>query len=106
MAWEMAQQLPAAGAEVGLVAMLDTSIPARATGRDAGPRAGDAAHRGRPGGVGGGLVARVETTAPPAAARAGAGEAVRQVRLKALPESRVDEILALTAVRAPTCARW
>ncbi|MFL5541011.1 MAG: non-ribosomal peptide synthetase [Longimicrobiaceae bacterium] len=100
VAFEMARQLSAAGAEVGLVAMLDTSIPtprgraddlldhARVMQRIVADLVGWAAASS----------VRVEAIRhlPP---REQALAAVQQVRVKALPESRVDEILALTAVR-------
>jgi len=99
IAWEMGRQLMAAGAEVGLVAMLDTSVP---TARDRNETLDHARVLQR---IVADLVGwsaassvRVEAirTLPP---REQALAAVRQVRVKALPESRVDEILALTAVR-------
>jgi thioesterase domain-containing protein len=99
IAFEMARQLSAAGAEVGLVAMLDTSIP---SARDPGETLDHARVLQR---IVADLVGwaaassmRVESLRP-LPPREQALEAVRQVRLKALPESRVDEILALTAVR-------
>jgi amino acid adenylation domain-containing protein len=99
IAWEMGRQLLAAGAEVGLVAMLDTSIP---RARDPGETLDHARVMQR---IVADLVGwaaassvRVESLRhlPP---REQAIAAVKQVRLKSLPESRVDEILALTAVR-------
>jgi thioesterase domain-containing protein/acyl carrier protein len=100
IAFEMARQLSAAGAEVGLVAMLDTSIPtprgkvedtldhARVLQRIVADLVGWAAASS----------VRVEAIRhlPP---REQALAAVRQIRMKSLPESRVDEVLALTAVR-------
>jgi thioesterase domain-containing protein len=99
IAWEMGRQLAAAGAEVGLVAMLDTSIPAardrnetldhaRVMQRIVADLVGWAAASS--------LKVEALRSLPP---REQAFAAVRQVRLKSLPESRVDEILSLTAVR-------
>jgi amino acid adenylation domain-containing protein len=99
VAWEMARQLAAAGAEVGLVALLDTAVPsarraddlldhARVMQRIVADLVGWAAA--------GCMRLDALRQLPP---REQALEAVRQVRVKALPPSRVDEILALTAVR-------
>jgi amino acid adenylation domain-containing protein len=98
VAWEMARQLAEIGDEVGLVALLDTGVPtdrkddltdhARVMHRIIADLAGWVAASN----------VKVEAIRhlPP---REQALEAVRQVRLKSLPASRVDEILALTAVR-------
>ncbi|SOD01822.1 amino acid adenylation domain-containing protein [bacterium JGI 053] len=99
VAFEMGRLLCAAGAEVGLVAMLDTSIPGardpeetldhvRVLQRIIADLVGWAAA--------GAMRLESLRALPP---REQALEAVRQVRQKALPESRVDEILSLTAVR-------
>jgi len=99
VAFEMGRQLLAAGAEMGLVAMLDTSIPgardpaetldhARVMQRIVADLVGWAAASSL----------RIETLRP-LPPREQAIAAVKQVRVKSLPESRVDEILALTAVR-------
>jgi len=99
IAFEMARQLSAEGAEVGLVAMLDTSMP---KARDPGETLDHARVLQRivadlVGWAAAGTL-RVESlrALPP---REQALAAVRQLRIKSLPESRVDEILALTAVR-------
>jgi thioesterase domain-containing protein/acyl carrier protein len=99
VAFEMARQLSAAGAEVGLVAMLDTSIP---KARDPGDTLDHARVMQR---IVADLVGwaaasslRVESLRP-LPPREQAMAAVRQVGVKSLPASRVDEILALTAVR-------
>jgi thioesterase domain-containing protein len=99
VAWEMARQLAAEGADVGLVALLDTAVPsarraddlldhARVMQRIVADLVGWAAA--------GCMRLDALRQLPP---REQALEAVRQVRVKALPPSRVDEILALTAVR-------
>jgi thioesterase domain-containing protein len=105
IAWEMGRQLLAADAEMGLVALLDTSVPsardrtdtldhARVMQRIVADLVGWSAASSL----------RVESLRP-LPPREQALAAVRQVRLKSLPESRVDEILALTAVRqANLCA--
>jgi thioesterase domain-containing protein len=99
IAWEMGRQLLAAGAEVGLVAMLDTSLP---SARDPGATLDHARVMQR---IVADLVGwaaasslRIELLRP-LPPREQAISAVKQLRLKSLPESRVDEILALTAVR-------
>ncbi|HEV7590204.1 MAG TPA: amino acid adenylation domain-containing protein, partial [Longimicrobium sp.] len=99
IAFEMARQLAADGAEVGLVAMLDTSIP---SARDPGETLDHARVMQR---IVADLVGwaaasslQVESLRP-LPPREQALAAVRQVRLRSLPESRVAEILALTAVR-------
>jgi amino acid adenylation domain-containing protein len=101
VAWEMARQLSAAGAEVGIVALLDTAPPPP---RD---RAGYALDHAR---VLQRIVAdlvgwtaasnvRVERLLP-LPPREQALEAIRQARQpRTLPPSRVDEVLALTRVR-------
>ncbi|HSU16452.1 amino acid adenylation domain-containing protein [Longimicrobium sp.] len=108
VAWEMGRQMRAAGHDVALVALLDTGIPtprerivddtldhARVLQRIVADLIGWA----------GASLVRVEkiTHLPP---RQQAVEAVRQVNSpRALPESRVDEILTLTRVRlANLCA--
>lgn len=98
VAWEMARQLAETGDEVGLVALLDTGVPrgrkddltdhARVMHRIIADLAGWVAASNLP-------VEAIRHLPP----REQALEAVRQVRLRSLPASRVDEILALTAVR-------
>jgi len=102
VAWEMGRQMRAAGDDVALVAMLDTGVPtprhriqddtldhARVLQRIVADLIGWA----------GASLVRVDriTQLPP---RQQAIEAVRMVNQpRALPESRVDEILTLTRVR-------
>ena len=101
VAWEMGRQMRAAGCDVGLVALLDTGVP---TPRE---QAGNALEHARVlqrivadlVGWSAASLVRVEkiTHLPP---REQAQEAVRRVKQpRALPESRVDEILTLTRVR-------
>ena len=100
LAFEMARQMEGAGVEVGLVALLDTAAPtppregsdllshARVLVRIVADLAGWSA------------ASRVRVDAirhlPP---RLQAQEAIRRVNARALPESRLDEVLRLTRVR-------
>ena len=100
VAWEMGRQLAEAGDDVALVALLDTGVP-DGRGRDEELLdhakvmqriVADLAGWGVAGAVRVGAIRHL----PP---REQALEAVRQVKVRSLGESRVDEILALTAVR-------
>ncbi|HYJ79202.1 MAG TPA: amino acid adenylation domain-containing protein [Longimicrobiaceae bacterium] len=101
LGWEMAQQLAAAGEEVALLALLDTGMPRPAE------QAGDALDHARVlqrivadlvGWAAAALVKveKIRGLSP----REQALAAIRQVASpRTLPESRLDEVLALTAVR-------
>ncbi|HEX8691063.1 MAG TPA: amino acid adenylation domain-containing protein [Longimicrobium sp.] len=102
LAWEMAQQLHAAGEEVALLAMLDTAAP------DPDADRADALSHARilqrivadlAGWAVAGLVKVEKIRHLPKREQALA--AIRQARApRTLPESRVDEVLQLTAVRS------
>jgi thioesterase domain-containing protein len=101
VAWEMARQLAAVGAEVGIVALLDTAPPPPRH------RAGDALDHARvlqriiADLVGWTAAANVRVDRLlPLPPREQALEAIRQAKQpRTLPPSRVDEVLALTRVR-------